>query len=821
MPILLDHTAEDQSTNTLDSKGCYHCGEPCEEELIQLGDKNFCCVGCKTVYELLSENQLDTFYRLEATPGKTLRTRAREDYAWLDEAAAIAKICDYQDENRLKVTFHLPQIHCTSCIWLLENLYRLDEGVLKSQVNFMTQEAHLQIDPQEISLRQLVELLSRIGYAPRLQMDKLNAPKAPVIDRTFAYQLGVAGFAFGNIMLLSFPEYLGLKELAFQRWFGYLNILLVLPVLLFSVKSYGQSAWNSLRQGQLNIDVPITLGIVVLFFRSVFEIISEIGPGYLDSLAGLVFFLLIGRWFQQRTYHHLSFERNYQSYFPIAVMRKQAEGWASITLDQLAIGDEIRITNNGLLPADGVLLSGEARLDYSFVTGEADPVRRQPGERLFAGGRQTGGEITVLLEKAVSQSYLTQLWNDEAFQKAYVPGSSQLLEKIGKYFTPTVLLIALLTIAYWWPIDHRIALHAFTAVLIIACPCALALSVPFTLGNALRLLGKNEVYLKNTGVLESLYDVDAIVFDKTGTLTSGAGKEQLVVPSSISARNKSVIKSLASQSAHPISRLLTSLWPSVKRLEVLGFEELAGRGIKAVVDGELVALGSASFLGLARTEPGTWAKIGEEIIGPFAIKHQFREGVAAILQEWSQKYELYLLSGDNDASQKQLAAFFPEDHLHFQQSPHDKLAFIKKLQSQGKKVLMVGDGLNDSGALQQSEVGLVVTEDVNNFTPACDIILGSKQFANLSSIMHYGQRSIHLVYGAFVLAFIYNVIGLSFAVQGLLSPLIAAILMPLSSITIAVFGVLGSSYFFRAGFSAVKAANPASLPVTKVTQGAD
>lgn len=797
MPILLDHTAEDQSTNTLDGNSCYHCGEPCEEELIQLGDKQFCCVGCKTVYELLSENQLDTFYRLEATPGNTLRTRPREDYAWLDEPAAIAKICDYQDEHQLKVTFHLPQIHCTSCIWLLEHLYRLDAGVLKSQVNFMAQEAYLQIDPQKISLRQLVELLSRIGYAPRLQMDKLNTTQAPVIDRTFAYQLGIAGFAFGNIMLLSFPEYFGLKDLAFQRWFGYLNILLVLPVLLFSAKSYWLSAWQSLRQRQLNIDVPISLGVAVLFLRSVFEIVAELGPGYLDSLAGLVFFLLIGRWFQQRTYHQLSFERNYQSYFPIAVMRRQGEEWSSITLDQLAVGDEIRITNNGLLPADGELISGEARLDYSFVTGEADPVRHQPGAQLFAGGRQTGGEITVRLSKAVSQSYLTQLWNDEAFRKAYVPGSSQLLEKIGKYFTPTVLVVALLTIAYWWPIDHRIALHAFTAVLIIACPCALALSVPFSLGNALRLLGKNEVYIKNTSVLESLYDVDTIVFDKTGTLTSGAGKEQLLVPEHISEKDKAIIKSLASQSSHPISRLIAAFWPTVKRLEVLDFKEVAGRGLQAKIAGASVALGTASFLDLATEESGTWVKIGAETIGPFVVKHQYRSGVEEILKDWSAKYDLYLLSGDNDASRAQLEAFFPADHLHFQQSPHDKLAFIKSLQDQGKKVLMIGDGLNDAGALQQSEVGLVVTEDVNNFTPACDVILGSNQFVNLRSIMHYGQRSIHLVYAAFVLAFIYNVIGLSFAVQGLLSPLIAAILMPLSSVTIAVVGVLGTNLFFN------------------------
>jgi len=309
-------------------------------------------------------------------------------------------------------------------------------------------------------------------------------------------------------------------------------------------------------------------------------------------------------------------------------------------------------------------------------------------------------------------------------------------------------------------------------------------------------LGKNQVYIKNTSVLESLYDVDTIVFDKTGTLTSGAGKEQLSAPEAISEKNKSIIKSLASQSSHPVSRLLAAFWPDVQRKTVVDFQEEAGRGVKASVAGESVALGSASFLGIANEAPGTWAKIGEEIVGPFVIKHQYRTGVEEILKDWSAKYDLYLLSGDNDASREQLGAFFSTDHLHFEQSPHDKLAFIKDLQAQGKKVLMIGDGLNDAGSLQQSEVGLVVTEDVNNFTPACDIILGSNQFVNLRNVMHYGQRSIHLVYGAFVLAFIYNVIGLSFAVQGLLSPLIAAILMPLSSVTIAVVGVLGTNFFF-------------------------
>ncbi len=777
---------------------CDHCGEICDTELIAFQEKQFCCVGCKTVYEILSENQLGTFYQLEQTPGLQLRGREMEDYAWLEEEEAIDKLCDYRDEELIKITLHLPQIHCTSCVWLLEHLYRLDEGVLRSQVNFIAREAYVQIDPRKITLRELVEMLARIGYAPRLQLDKLNEDKAVPVDRTFSYQLGVAGFAFGNIMLLSFPEYLGLQEMTFQRWFGYLNILLSIPVVVFSARSYWQSAWHSLRQYQLNIDVPISLGVAVLFLRSVFEIVTHSGAGYLDSLAGLVFFLLIGRWFQQRTYNHLSFERNYQSYFPIAVLREERDhSWKSVTLNELKVGDVVRVQNNGLLPADGLLVNGDARLDYSFVTGEADPIRKELGEKVFAGGRQTGGQIDVCLTKTVSQSYLTQLWNDEAFSKDYTAGSSLLLTRIGKYFTPTVLLIAFSTLAYWWSIDERTALHAFTAVLIIACPCALALSVPFTLGNAIRLMGKESIFFKNTAVLEALHEVDAIVFDKTGTLTVRTSEQALSYPSNLSAEEKQLIKSLASQSGHPVSQRLAQEWPAEPTSSIEGFQEVTGKGISGVIQDNTVRIGSPGFLGTAELAPGTWAEINGKLIGPFVIRHSYRDGVGAMLKNWRQKYDLYLLSGDNDAAREELAAYFPADHLHFEQSPHDKLAFIKSLQDQGQRVLMIGDGLNDAGALQQSEVGMVVTEDVNNFTPACDVILGSQRFGQLEKILHYGSGTIWIVYFAFLLAFIYNVVGLSFAVQGLLSPLIAAILMPLSSITIAVVGVVGSSWLYQ------------------------
>ncbi|RMG84715.1 MAG: ATPase P, partial [Bacteroidetes bacterium] len=383
---------------------CAHCGEVCAEETVRAGEAVFCCEGCKMVYEILHTNDLSQYYDIEKAPGISLKAQKRERYAWLDDPEIAAKLIDFQNEEVTRVTFLLPQIHCASCIWLLENLYKLNPGVLQSRVNFLKKEAYLTFDHQKISLRQLVELLALIGYAPAINLSDLDEkPPRDQIDRSFYYQLGVAGFAFGNIMLLSFPEYLGLTEVAFRQWFGYMNIALALPVVFFSGRHYLRSAWQGLRRGELNIDVPVALGMLTLFGRSVFEILTHTGAGYLDSLAGLVFFLLAGRWFQQKTYYRLSFERDYKSYFPIAATLKTPEGEVSVALNKLKPGDTVVVRHQELIPADGLLVKGKARIDYSFVTGESEPVRVAPGGKIFAGGRQTADHIELTLTKKVSQ----------------------------------------------------------------------------------------------------------------------------------------------------------------------------------------------------------------------------------------------------------------------------------------------------------------------------------------------------------------------------------------------------------------------------------
>jgi len=786
--------------NESESKGrliCYHCGDTCPDDTISIGDKLFCCNGCKTVFEILDTSDMCNYYDIENNPGITLKGRRQVHYSWLDDADVREKLISFEDEKHTKVSFYLPQIHCSACVWLLENLYRLADGIISSRVNFLEKQVFIQYENDKFTLRSLVELLDSIGYAPAISMSDLDEKKPKQFERRFYYRLGFAGFAFGNIMLLSFPEYLGLDkgvDYTFFRFFGFINIILSIPVVFFSGIDYLRSAWVSIRQKNLNIDVPISLGILSIFSWSLYEILSGTGAGYMDSLTGLIFFLLIGRWFQQKTYSTIEFERDYKSYFPIAATIVSDGVESTIVVDKLKPGDTIVVRNHELVPADGLLLKGKGQIDYSFVTGESEKISVMPGQKVFAGGRQYGDSMQLTLTKKVSQSYLTQLWNDAAFKKEEKLRASELADKIGTYFTYVILVIAFLTLIFWLIFDPSKAIFAFSAILVVACPCAAALSIPFTLGNVLRILSRRQFFLKNTGVIESIDRITHVVFDKTGTLTY-SGQSEVGFEGKIEDESDwSVIRSLAHQSNHPMSRMIDH-HIDAPYVEVGSFEEIAGSGVSCMYNGRKYKIGNAAFTGSKSAVKGVHVAIDDQAVGVFAVNNTYREGINDFLRYFGAHYRISLISGDNDKERAQLEALFPAGtNLLFNQSPADKLEYIRKLQEEkGENVLFFGDGLNDAGAIQKSNVGIVLTEDVNNFTPASDGIISSIKFGMIPKFIEYSKRSLRLVFWAYAIAFIYNTIGVSIAATGNLSPLIAAILMPVSSVSVVLFGVLTSS----------------------------
>lgn len=782
-----------------------HCGEECGANPIVWNGLNFCCNGCKTVYQILNENKLYSYYNIEETPGiKVEQQEFGNKYAYLDNEEVKEKLFEFSQGDTKKVTLYIPTIHCSSCIWLLENLKSLNPGIKHSISNFVKKEVTITFHESEITLRKIVELLASIHYIPLISLESATKEENKQTNRLLFMKMGVAAFAFGNTMMLSLPEYLPGSYFisdTFKMVFGYLNLIFAIPVLLFSGNDYWLSAFKNLRRGILNIDLPITIGMFAIFAQSAYEILSQSGAGYMDSLSGFVFFLLIGRWYQNKTYQALSFDRDYKSYFPIAVTKLNSGKEESILLEKLKKDDLILVRNQELIPADGVLSKGTAFIDYSFVTGESRPVKKETGEEVYAGGRQIGSSVEIEIKAEVKQSKLTKLWDQSERKSSEKNNLSALTDTVSKYFTYIVLLIAFVTGVYWLWADSATALMAFSSVLIVACPCALALSIPFAFGNTMGLFGKLGFYLKNADVVEKLSKVDTIVFDKTGTITQADSLNVNFHESELNSQQLKLVKSLCRHSTHPLS---TSIYNSINNtfVEVEKFREIPTRGIVAEYEGKEIRLGSYEFIYDKKTDEvfsnRSYLSINGQTLGYFSVENKYREGLEAVINELAKDKELHLISGDNSSEKSNLLNYFSnEEQLSFNQSPNDKLEFVKELKQKGKHVLMVGDGLNDAGALNESDVGISIADNVYHFSPACDAILEAKQFNKLAELIRFSKKSIKIVYASYILSVLYNVIGLDFAVRGLLTPIIAAILMPASSVSVVAFVSLSVLYLGR------------------------
>lgn len=782
-------------------KSCYHCGEPCEDVVIQEAEKSFCCQGCKAVYDILSSNDLCQYYELNEEAGIPQSIRGpKVDFASLDLEAVQESLVEFRNEEIAKTTFSLPQIHCTSCIWLLEELTRLHTGILESRVNFLRRELYITFHHSSISLRELAELLSSIGYPPDVHLDAMDqTEKKPGGKHSLLIKLGVAGFCFGNIMLLSFPDYLGLEDSldeGFAGFFILINCLLACIVVGYSATPFFRSAWQGLKHRNLTLDVPIVLGIIALFTRSLVDLIWHHGPGYWDSLAGLVFLLLIGKWVQRRTYDALAFDRDFTAYFPLSANKLQGEEEIPTLVSELKAGDEILIRHQELIPADAILLSDHAEIDFGFVTGESEPVLKTSGDLIYAGGRQMGQTIRLRLTKTASQSYLTRLWTHASFKEDMQSQSRTLADRMSRAFTGIVLLLATLAAIYWGITTNiETALEVFTAVLIVACPCGLALCSPITLGLAMYWMGKRGLYLKSSQVIERMAQISHIIFDKTGTL-SFANVSTERTGEAWNPADKILIRSVANQSTHPVSRALANSLNMHNCVPVTDFQEYPGMGVKGSIGDHRVAIGRKEFVeggSMCEAGSGTWVTVDGRLLGEVKRQEQFRPGLASVLRKLARSYSLSILSGDAPKALKRLAAYLPAGtHTYFDQHPEDKLEVVQDLQEAGEQVLMVGDGLNDAGAFRQSDVGIALTDSTHAFVPACDAIFDGSEFEQLPKLLTYSKGSMRLVRLGLLISLLYNVIGLGFAIQGLLSPLIAAVLMPLSSLTVIGFALIST-----------------------------
>ncbi len=777
---------------------CYHCGDLCNE-VVQADSHSFCCHGCKTVYELLRDHEMGLYYQLSEKPGSK-QDKGDKDFSYLDEAKIRTYFTEFEDQNTSIVRLALPSIHCSSCIWLLENLPKIETDIHFIKVDFTARTATIHFNNQELKLSDLAFLLNKIGYTPDFSLDS-SEKKQKKVDRSLTIKIGVAGFAFGNSMLMALPEYFDWDDLQLQSFLPFFRILLLgfsLPVVTYAGADYFISAFKSLKKGYVNIDTPIALGIAALFLRSIWEVSTGIGSGYFDSLNGLIFFLLLGKLFQRKTYDSLRFDRDYTSFFPLSsnVLKNGKE--MAIPVRELAKGERIIVRYGELIPTDSILRKGFGLIDNSFATGESEPIEKFVGDKIFAGARQKGAAIELEVQIPMDQSRLTRLWNNPLYKKSEGAHFQNITDRISRHFTLVILLIASLSTVYWYAVDSSQIWKVITSVLIVACPCALALSAPFTFGNTLRIFGRNHFYLKNTDTIENLAQSKHIVLDKTGTLTESFSGD-VHFSGILDVGVKSAVKALTYQSGHPLSRIIFKAMGNTKEAQIESFKEYEGAGIEAYIDGNLYRLGSPNFTGIADSlknqEGSVYLGVNGELVGHFHIKSKFRDGLNDFAQEMkSLKWNISILSGDNNKDQVKLTELFGKEiDILFEQKPTDKLTYIRQKQSENTGCVMLGDGLNDAGALSESAVGIGIMEEMNAFTPASDAILHAQTLHKMPSFIRMSAYSVNTVWFSFALSFAYNIVGLYFAFSGQLSPVLSAILMPLSSISIVLFVSLATN----------------------------
>lgn len=778
---------------------CHHCGKDTSQNLVIFNRLPFCCSGCKTVYCLIHENELGNFYSLY--PKKGNKPHKKQNYPFLEDKSFRKKWETFREGEKVQITLNIPSIHCSACIWVLEHLPQIEKGIQSAEVNFTKRKLILFYDEKKIKLQSICYLLNQLGYPPDFSLSSQKKVESQKKKRALWLKIGIAGFAFGNTMFLSIATYFETDDpwlMDLRPWFDFIMFAMSLPVVFYAANDYFTHALKSLLNKMWSLDLPIALGVSVLFLKSIHNAFFLQTLPYFDSLTGLVFFLLLGKYMQRKVYDSFSFERDYKSFFPLAVsVLTQENTEKTIHVSEIKKGNQMVLKPDEIIPVDAKAISTSVILDYSFVTGESRDVELKKGAEIFAGGRVKKKAIIVEAQKTLDQSYLIQLWNKNKNGEKSLEKSHSLADRFSRFFTPTIISISLFSGVIWGFIDPSRVVEIMAAILIVACPCALALSEPFVLGNMLRYFGRIGFYLKNTDAILRIAATDHWVFDKTGTLTQiGNDKVSFFGNKALEDIEKKALRSIVYQSSHPLSKAIFNHLDKYEWSREIQIKQFPGYGIETEIEGHRYRLGSSDFIKRVVSEGQNSSCVFVEIDGVyrggFSIKQNFRRNIELLLRKVGNR-AISILSGDSPHEQDYLEKITPpQTTLLFEQNPFEKIHYIQKL-NKTKKVLMFGDGLNDAGALKRSHAGIAISNQNHMFTPACDAILLGEKLPKFNLIFDTLKESIRWVRISLIFSLLYNLIGISIAIMGYLNPIVAAILMPSSSITVVLLASLSTA----------------------------
>ncbi|MDO5370250.1 heavy metal translocating P-type ATPase [Paracoccus sp. (in: a-proteobacteria)] len=700
------------------------------------------------------------------------------------DAAPLAGRLARTGPVRGDVILSLPTAHCAACITDVERALSAVPGVRDARVNLSLR--RVVVDAEGVTAEDLIPVLDRIGYeAHELDPGALSATAADRQGRDLLMRIGVSGFAMMNVMILSIAVWSG-ADAATRDLFHWIAGAIAVPTTIFAGKPFFVNAWRSVRAGRLGMDVPISLALILANAISVYETLNSGRHAYFDGAVTLCFFLLIGRYldYRSRAVARSAAEELTALEVPRAV-RLEDGAEETVPVSDLKAGDLILVRPGGRIPADGVVTSGGSEIDRSLLTGESVPVAAHPGDALSAGEVNLTGPLTLRVTAAGRDSSLSRLTALVAAAESARGRYTSIADRASRFYAPTVHLLAFVSFLGWlWVTrDLRVALNVAAAVLIITCPCALGLAVPAVVTTASGRLFRKGLLIKDGTALERLAEVDTVVFDKTGTLTMG--RPELVGDGGLDAEGRAVAAALAGASAHPLSRALAAAIEE-PAAELEDLREIPGHGVEGRWRGQIVRLGRADWIGAALDAPGaaTWLRIGKRV-SRLDFTDSLRPGAAeAVARLRHAGLRVMILSGDSPGAVSDIAARLGVEEWRAGVTPQEKAAAVAALSAEGRHVLMVGDGLNDTAALATAHASISPASALDAARVASDMVLVGKDLGPVADALGVARSSIRRIRENFALSGFYNIIAVPVALAGLATPLIAALAMSLSSIAV-------------------------------------
>lgn len=690
-----------------------------------------------------------------------------------------------------RIMLSLPTIHCQACIAKVERALDAYPGIQSARVNLTLKRALIDATPN-VTAAELASLLEGEGFeAHELDPGALNETATRSASRDLLMRLAVAGFASMNVMLLSVAVWSGAAD-STRDLFHWISAAIALPAISFSAQPFFRNAWTALRAGRLNMDVPISLAILLALATSLWETWLSGHHAYFDAALTLTFFLLAGRWLDARARSAARSAAEELTALEVPrAWRVEVKGPVEVSVADLRIDDQVLVRPGARAPVDGVVMDGRSEVDRAMLTGETLPETRGPGDAISAGEVNLTGPLTL---RATAVGLDTSLQRMAALVAVAESGRSRytsLADRAAKLYAPGVHILSALAFLGWliWSGDMRVSLNIAAAVLIITCPCALGLAVPaVTTAASGRLFGKG-LLIKNATALERLAEVDTVVFDKTGTLTTG--KPRLMNWAELTALQKSVAFALAQGSAHPLSQAITKAAQvdECTAAEVSEIAENPGFGTQGLWGGRDVRLGRPDWIGVAPVDDKICAALdmGGGSTCLLTFTDAARSGAVEALKGLkAQGLDVVLLSGDRSGAVASFAKKLNIEHWHAAMLPGEKAEFVEALGQKGARVLMVGDGLNDTVALATAHVSISPAQALDAARAASDMVLLGQDLAPISEAVTVARQATRRIRENFRIATIYNIVAVPLAVAGLATPLIAALAMSTSSITVSL-----------------------------------